>query len=224
MTYLILFLEGILTFISPCLLPLIPIYLVYLAGDTREDNQKSRVIINSLAFVLGFTLIFVALGAFAGTIGSFLKQHIQFFNIIAGVFVIVLGLNFLGVINLKFLNQRQQKKVKTKDLRFLTSFLFGLVFAISFTPCASAFLGSALFLASEQGSTLEGVFLLLAYSLGLGIPFVLSAILIDKLQTTFDFIKKHYKIINRISGLFLIVIGILMATGLLGMFLNILTF
>ena len=221
MQYLLLFLEGIITFISPCLLPLLPVYISFFAAG--EANKK-KTVLNSLGFVMGFTIVFVILGAFAGTVGKLLLQYSTVVNIIAGAIVIILGLNFLGIINLGFLNNSSRKNVNTKQLTFLSSILFGIVFSIGWTPCVGAFLGSALMMASAQGGTLEGILMLLVYSLGLGIPFVASALLIDRLKNTFDFIKRNYKIINIISGCLLIIVGMMMATGLMNIFLSLLTF
>lgn len=221
MEYLLSFLEGIITFISPCLLPMLPIYLSYF---TANESNKNRTIKNSLGFVLGFTIVFVSLGAFAGTIGSFLFEYSKVVNIITGLIVIVFGLNFIGVIKIGFLNMTHRKNHNIKELGLLSSIMFGIIFSVGWTPCVGAFLGSALALASQQGSALKGTLMLLMYSLGLGIPFVASAILIDKLKSTFDFIKRNYKVINIISGSFLIIIGILMMTGYMNYFLSLLTF
>lgn len=220
MQYILLFLEGMITFISPCLLPMLPIYISYFAG--QNDEEKGRAFTNSLGFVLGFTLIFVLLGAFSGVMGRFLVQYSLALNIVTGAIVIAFGLGFMGVFNLKFL-QIKGVHVDMSNPRFFSSMLFGVVFSIGWTPCVGAFLGSALMLAAAQGSAAQGILMLLCYSLGLGIPLVASAILIQKLKGTFDFIKKHYKIINLVSGSFLIIMGVLMMTGLMGKFLNLLT-
>ena len=164
----------------------------------------------------------MTLGALAGTIGSFLKQYQTAVNIISGLVVIFFGLNFLDVLKLN-LFRGMTKTVRTDNMGFFSSMLFGMIFSIGWTPCVGAFLGSALMLASQQGHVLEGILMLLAYSIGLGIPFTLSAVLIDYLKSTFDFIKKHYQIINLISGIFLVLIGVLMATGTLGWLLGLLS-
>ena len=221
MQYILLFLEGVVTFISPCLLPMLPIYISYFAAN--EANKK-RAIKNSLGFVSGFTIVFVTMGAFAGTAGRLIRDYTLIFNNVTGLIVIVFGLNFLGVLKIGFLNRAGNKNTKVKNLGFFSSLLFGLVFSISWTPCVGAFLGSALLMASLRGSLLQGISMLLAFSLGLGIPFVASALLIDQLKGTFDFIKRNYKIINFLSGALLIIVGILMATGYMGSFLSLLTF
>ncbi len=217
MQYIISFLEGIITFLSPCLLPMLPIYISYFAGG--GERKLGKTLTGALGFVAGFTAIFVAMGALAGTLGSFLKEHQTIVNIVSGAVVIFFGLNFLGVLKLN-LFRGSGHSVKTANMGFFSALLFGVVFAIGWTPCVGAFLGSALMLASQQGHTVEGMVMLLAYSLGLGIPFVLSAVLIDYLKSAFDWIKRNYKIINLISGSLLILIGILMATGALGRLLT----
>ena len=220
MQYLISFLEGIITFISPCLLPMLPIYISYFAGGTQRGTRKALV--GAFAFVLGFTAVFVAMGALAGTLGSFLSKYQTAVNIVSGLVVIFFGLNFLGVFKLQ-LFKGIKGGYNAKTTGFFSSLVFGVIFSIGWTPCVGAFLGSALMLASQQGQVLVGMLMLLCYSLGLGIPFILSAVLIDKLKTAFDFIKKHYSIINIICGSLLVLIGILMATGTMGRLLAVLS-
>ncbi|MBQ7096056.1 MAG: sulfite exporter TauE/SafE family protein [Clostridia bacterium] len=213
MQYLIAFLEGVVTFISPCLLPMLPIYVSYFAGGNGAQNSR-KTFINALGFVLGFTLVFVAMGAMAGTLGSLLKRYQLAVNIVTGLIVIFFGLHFLGVFNLGFLKGISKKS--EGELGFFSSILFGIVFSVGWTPCVGAFLGSALLLASQQGHALRGIIMLLLYSIGLGIPFVASALLINKLKSAFDWIKRNYTWINRICGILLIIVGVLMMTGLLG--------
>ena len=220
MQYFIAFLEGIITFISPCLLPMLPIYISYFAGNDHKNTKKT--LIGAIGFVLGFTVIFIALGALAGTFGSFLTAHQKAVNLICGLIVIFLGLNFLGIFKLE-LFKGSKMSYKMDNQNFLTLFIFGMVFSIGWTPCVGAFLGSALMMASTEGKIISGMLMLLFYSLGLGIPFILSALLIQKLKAAFDFIKKNYRIINLISGGFLILVGIFMATGTLGRLLSLLS-
>ena len=219
MEYLIAFLEGIITFISPCLLPMLPIYISYFAGGGERTTGKTLK--NALGFMLGFTLVFVAMGALAGTVGSFLKEYQTLVNIVSGLVVIFFGLQFLGVFKLQ-LFRGMGKGASVENMGFFSAMVFGLVFSVGWTPCVGAFLGSALMLASQQGHVAEGMLMLLAYSMGLGIPFVLSAVLIDYLKTAFNWIKRHYKVINLVSGSLLVLIGILMATGVLQRFLGML--
>lgn len=221
MQYFISFLEGIITFISPCLLPMLPIYLSYFAGGT-QDTSSGRTVKNALGFVLGFTLVFITMGALAGTVGSFFKGHQTLVNLVCGFVIILFGLHYLGVLKLN-LFRGMRRSVQTQDLGFFSSLLFGIVFSVGWTPCVGAFLGSALMLASQQGQALTGIVMLLCYSLGLGIPFVISAVLVDRLKGAFDFIKRNYRIVNLICGGLLILVGILMMTGLLGKFLTLLS-
>ena len=243
MQYFISFLEGIITFISPCLLPMLPIYVSYFAGgsaagsktntDSAENaaypaapaapyDSKRRTLINAISFVLGFTLVFIAMGALAGTFGSFLKGHQTAVNVITGFIVVFFGLNYLGIFKMNIFNGIRGS-VNTKDMSMVSAFIFGVVFSVGWTPCVGAFLGSALLLASQQGHVTEGMLMLLCYSLGLGIPFILSALLIDRLKSTFDLIKKHYSVINTVCGIFLIIMGILMMLGIIGRFLALLS-
>ncbi len=219
MQYFISFLEGVITFISPCLLPMLPIYITYFAGGQQKETGKT--VKNALGFISGFTIVFVLMGALAGTVGRLLTEYKTVVDIITGVIVILFGLNFLGVLKINIF--KGSKSAKKDNLGFFSSMLFGIVFSVGWTPCVGAFLGSALMLAANRGTALEGVIMLLLYSLGLGIPFFISALLIDKLKGAFAFIKSHYKVINTACGVFLIVVGVLMATGLLGKLLNILS-
>ena len=220
MQYVIAFLEGIITFLSPCLLPMLPIYISYFAGGGARSTGKTLK--GALGFVTGFTVVFLILGALAGSVGSLLREYQTAVNIVTGLIVIFFGLNFLGVFRLN-LFRGSQWTVDTSNLGFFSAILFGMVFSVGWTPCVGAFLGSALMLASQQGHMAEGVVMLLSYSLGLGIPFLLSAVLIDYMKTAFDWIKRNYKVINALSGGLLVLVGILMATGTLGRFLSLLS-
>ena len=220
MQYAISFLEGMITFLSPCLLPLLPIYLSYFAGGGQRSVPKALK--GALGFVAGFTLVFVSLGALAGTLGSFLREYQRAVNLVSGLVVIFFGLQFLGVFRWN-LFKGAGPAAGRKGLGFFSALVFGVVFSVSWTPCVGAFLGSALMLASQRGHVLEGVLMLLAYSLGLGVPFLLSAALIESLKSAFQWVKAHYRGINLASGCLLILIGVLMATGLLGRLLSLLS-
>ncbi|MGI6679577.1 MAG: cytochrome c biogenesis CcdA family protein [Dehalobacterium sp.] len=223
MDYLISFLEGIITFISPCLLPMLPVYISYFTGQ-ENDGSPFRTLLNAAGFVLGFTLVFVALGAFAGTMGGFLIKYHQIVNLILGTIVIFFGLNFMGLIKIPWVNFNRQFSSNTSQGSFFSTILFGMVFSVGWTPCVGTFLGSALMLAASGGETIKGILMLLSFSMGLGLPFMLSAILINQLKSTFALIKKHYRMINLISGGFLVVVGLLMATGIMGKLITLLTF
>ena len=218
MEYLISFLEGVITFISPCLLPMLPIYISYFAGG--GERSVGKTLKGALGFVLGFTALFVAMGALAGTIGGFLSRHQTLVNILCGAVVILFGLSYLGILKINLFRGRGHD-VNTDDLGFFSAFLFGVVFSVGWTPCVGAFLGSALMLASQQGSMVQGILMLLCYSAGLGVPFLISAVLIDQLKGAFNWVKAHYDIINKVCGVLLIVVGIAMATGTLGRLLNV---
>ena len=220
MQYLISFLEGIITFLSPCLLPMLPIYLSYFAGGGQRTVRKTLT--GAAGFVLGFTVVFMAMGALAGTLGSFLTRYQTLVNLACGAVVIIFGLNYMGLLKLN-LFRGGGKSFRAGQMGFGSAFLFGLVFSIGWTPCVGVFLGSALMLASQQGHVLEGMGMLLCYSLGLGIPFLMSAVLIDRLKSAFGWIKAHYDIINKVSGALLVLVGLLMATGLLGRLLAVLS-
>ncbi len=213
MQYLISFLEGIITFISPCLLPMLPIYISYFAGG--GERTAGKTLGNASGFVLGFTMVFVAMGALAGTLGSFLTRQQTWVNLVGGSIVIVFGLNYMGLLKLN-LFRGGARGLGSREMGFFSAMLFGIIFSLGWTPCVGVFLGSALMLASQQGHVLEGMGMLLCYSLGLGIPFLISAVLIDKLKGAFGWIKAHYDLVNKICGGALVLVGALMATGTLG--------
>jgi cytochrome c-type biogenesis protein len=220
MQYIISFLEGIITFISPCLLPMLPIYLSYFAGG--GERTMRRTLTSACGFTLGFTLVFVAMGALAGTLGSLLRQYQTVVNLLLGLVVIFFGLNFLGVFRFH-LFRGGSHAVKGGSMGFFSAFVFGIIFSVGWTPCVGTFLGSALMLASQQAHAAEGMLMLLMYSLGLGIPFMLSAVLVDYLKSAFNWIKRHYGIINTVSGILLIILGALMASGLMNRVLSLLS-
>lgn len=230
MDYLATFFEGIVTFVSPCLLPMLPLYLAYFAGDANSavaagaagGQLDRRMIVRVLGFVLGFTLVFVALGALAGTFGRLLIQYGTVVNIVCGAIIIVFGLHYAGLLRIPFLERTFKPQSDVKPQSFLASMLFGIVFAVGWTPCVGVFLGSALALAAVEASALQGIALLLCYSAGLAIPFLVSAIAIEKIAGAFDAVKRHYKAVNMVCGLLLVVMGALMATGLLGTWLQLL--
>ena len=221
MQYLITFLEGVIAFISPCMLPMIPIYISYFAGDSREPaemgRRPGRAPLNAAAFILGFTAVFALMGIFAGSIGALLTSHQSMVNFICGLIVIALGLEYLGLFHIHLPGIRMGS-VKADSPAY--AFLFGVVFSVVMTPCTGAFLGSALMMAAVSETAVRGLTLLITYSLGLGIPFMLSALLIDRVKSASLVIKRNYRIVNVACGIFLIVIGILMAAGLISKFWN----
>lgn len=208
MEYLLTFLEGLASFISPCLLPMLPIYISYFMGE--EGKGKKKAVLNSIAFVLGFTLVFLTLSIFANVAGNIISRYIRNIKIVFGIIIIILGFNYMEILKLKFLNKTKGIKIKDKNLNFFKAMTFGILFSISWTPCIGTFLASALFLIAKEQELVKGILLMILYSIGLGIPFIISAILIEKLKEVFDFIKKNYKKVKIISGLILIIMGLYM--------------
>ena len=186
---------------------MLPIYVSYFVGDSGE---KSRGFLRALCFVLGFTVTFSLLGLFAGALGAAMRQHQTAVNLITGGIVILFGLSYLGLIRLPFFKGMERGQ-STKSA--LAAFLFGIVYSVSLTPCIGAFLGSALMMAANYATAGRGLLLLLTYSMGMGLPFLLSAMLIDQLRGAFQRIKAHYKTINTVCGVFLILVGVFMACG-----------
>lgn len=209
MQYLITFFEGLLSFVAPCMLPMLPIYFSYFAVGT---SKKRSVFFRTLFFTLGFTFVYSVLGMFAGALGSFFVEYETVLHIVCGAIIIVLGLNFIGVFKFPLLKGLHAHQEVSGNF---SAFLFGILFSVSHLPCIMALLGSALVLAAHDGTSIKGIMLLVVYSLGMGIPFLISALLMDKLTKLLDAIKKNYKIINLVSGILLIILGLLMTTGLL---------
>lgn len=209
MDFIIIFMEGVISFISPCMLPMLPIYISYFAGDA---DKKHKVLLRSLAFVFGFTVVFGLLGLLAGGAGSLLSGYRRYLNVICGIVVIFFGLGYLDIIKLGFFKGMTKIKRVTS---LAGAFIFGMIYSVSLTPCVGAFLGSALSMASVSGTAVKGLLLLVTYSLGLGVPFVISAVLIEQLSGAFKFVKSHYRVINIACGVFLIAVGVLMMLGLL---------
>ena len=208
MDYVFTFIEGLASFISPCILPMLPIYISYFIG---KDNKKvSKAIINSIGFVLGFTVIFILLSILASSFGGIISNNIKYIKILFGIIIILLGLNYMELIKIKFLNKTKSSNRKAKDLNFIKSMIFGMLFSISWTPCIGTFLASALLLIAKNQDMIKGILLMIIYSVGLGIPFIISAALLEKLKEVFNFVKKHYNIIKKISGIILIIMGIYM--------------
>ena len=225
MDYLATFLEGVITFVSPCLLPMLPLFIAYFAGGSNgeavdADVRKPGFAARIGGFVLGFTLVFVALGATAGVLGGLLAQYSMAVNIVCGVVVIVFGLYYAGVLKSALLDRTVKPELDVRPRTFASSLVFGIVFAVGWTPCVGVFLGSALALAAVGSSALKGVLLLLCYSAGLAIPFIISAFAIDRLAKAFDAIKRHYRTVNAVCGWLLVVMGVLMATGQLDALLH----
>ena len=215
MQYIITFLEGMITFISPCVLPMIPVYALYFTGEGGQESSVSKTLVRALGFVLGFTLLFIALGVFAATLGSLLVRYQRIVNIVTGGVVVLFGLHYMGLLRIGLLDKTVKPNVQVQAKGFFSCLLLGAVFAVGWSPCTGAFLGSAMMLAAAQSTAMQGLMLLLCYSLGLGVPFVLCALLIDQLKGAFTFIKRNYGVINKVCGAFLVIVGFLMMMGLM---------
>ncbi len=215
MAYLTAFLEGIISFISPCILPILPLYFSYLAGGITDREERRGVLLkNSLAFVFGFTLLFVALGAASTSIGRFLSDHLDLLNRLGGVLVILFAINNLGFVLIPALNKNRQLHMKgLHNMTIVKSILFGIVFAFGWTPCVGPLLGSALMMAANASMLYKGMLTLLFYALGLGIPFLLSAFLLDQLEGVFSVMKKNANLITIISGVLLLIFGVALLLG-----------
>lgn len=215
-SYILTFIEGILTFISPCILPMLPIYFFYLAGSPEVGSDpatnRKRLLKNSIGFVFGFTIIFILLGVTVTSLGHFFASNKDLMRKVSGSVMILFGVNFMGVINIKFLSRSKKMDIKFNKLDFLSSIVFGMVFGFGWTPCIGVFLGSALALAGNSKTIFQGFMLLVVYSIGLGIPFILSAIIFDKIKGTIKKIQRHSELISVISGGLLVFEGILVFT------------
>jgi cytochrome c-type biogenesis protein len=215
------FTAGLISFISPCVLPLIPAYLSFISGvsveEMKSQDRKSEVLkkvsLNTILFVLGFSLVFVALGASATFVGDFLLSKLSLFNKIAGAIIMLLGLHLLGVFRIGFLNYEKRFHTRSRPLGPFGSFLVGLAFAFGWTPCIGPILAGILLVASNQDTVTKGVVLLSSYSLGLGIPFFVTAVSFHTFLSVFGWIKKHFRVVEIISGSFLIIIGFLIFIG-----------
>ena len=216
------FLEGLITFISPCVLPMLPVYVLYFTGG-QERSSSLRTLLRALCFVAGFTVLFVALGVFAGTLGALLIRWQMVVNIVMGGIMVIFGLHYAGWLRIGLLDRTLKPGAAMNPAGYGACVLLGMVFAVGWSPCTGPFLGSAMMLAAGQGQALSGMFLLLCYSLGLGVPFVLCALMIDQFKGMFAWIKRSYAVINRVCGVFLILVGVMMMTGLYARFSAILS-
>ncbi|MBQ4289114.1 MAG: sulfite exporter TauE/SafE family protein [Clostridia bacterium] len=206
MQYLVTFLEGLVSFISPCVLPVIPVYISFISRDTRKKNE---VFIRALGFVMGLSVIYIALGFLSGAVGSLIIRYRRVLNIITGIICILLAFVYMDIIKIKLSGKAYEVNVKG----FFSAFLFGMLFSINITPCSGAFLGSAIMMASNSATVVKGALLLLCYALGLAIPFMAFAFFISYMENAVKFIKNNYGVINKICGIGLMIIGALMILG-----------
>ena len=221
-TLLTAFAAGFLSFVSPCVLPLIPGYLSFVSGLTLEEMRggaagnsgaRRQVLLASTAFVLGFSTVFIALGASASAIGDFLMSRLPLLGKIAGVLIIIFGLHTMGVFRLRFLETEKRIHTSRKPAGLVGAFLVGIAFAFGWTPCIGPILGGILAIAGSRESIGEGVRLLAIYSLGLGIPFLLTALAVDRFFAATARIRRYYHTIEVVSGAMLVAIGILIFTN-----------
>ena len=230
----IAFSAGFLSFASPCVLPLIPSYITYITGVSFKDlaDAETRTKLrwatasHSLLFIMGFSTIFILMGASATYLGQLLTRYQYWIMKAGGVLVIILGVHFAGIINLPFLQMERRFELRKKPLGYVGSFLVGIVFAAGWTPCVGPILSTILLYASTSKSFTTGVVLLTFYSMGLGVPFFLSSLAINSFLSAFERIKRYMRVITIVSGLFLIGIGILLLTDTfqeINSYLNLLT-
>jgi cytochrome c-type biogenesis protein len=212
---LIAFSAGLLSFLSPCVLPLIPSYVTFITGLSLDDVQNARrtALVHGTLFVLGFTLIFLAMGAGATMLGQALLRHREWISRVGGVIIIIFGLYLLGVLNIGFLSRERRFHVADKPVGYFGTVVVGIAFGAGWTPCLGPILGSILVYTSSQADLARGMWLLLAYSLGLAVPFLLSAVAIERFSAFFQRMRKQMVWVSRVSGAVLIGIGVLLVTN-----------
>jgi len=213
------FLAGILSFISPCVLPLVPVYLGIMSRNTIYKNEKVKLsdrlysFINSLLFVAGFSIIFVLLGSTATLLGQMLKNYLSIIGRVGGAILIIFGLHYVGLFKIPFLNMEKRLKMpSTLKTGYLWSFLFGVIFSFGWVPCIGMILSAILLLASNMETLFQGILLLLVFSAGLGLPFIITSLFIGFSSRLLKKINRHLNVISIISGIFLILLGIIFVT------------
>jgi cytochrome c-type biogenesis protein len=217
--YIALF-AGLLSFVSPCVLPLVPGYLSFISGvnvaqfraTEAPADLRRRVFLASLVFVLGLSTVFIAMGATATTLGATLGAHKRVLAIVGGLFIIVLGLHTVGLVRIKWLLYEKRMEVRDKPIGVVGAYVVGLAFALGWTPCIGPILGAILGLASQEESVWRGIALLTAYSLGLGVPFILSALAVNQFFSASSRLRRHMKTVEVVSGVLLIAVGVLLVS------------
>ncbi len=220
-SYIGAFVAGLLSFLSPCVLPLIPSYITYITGLSFADLDsehpthvvRSKTLLHSLSFVSGFTVVFVLLGASATLAGSFLQEHMDVVRKIGGIMVVLFGIHVTGLFPIRWLLGEKRLNLRNKPAGFLGSMLVGFAFAAGWTPCIGPILASILMIAATEEKVWQGIALLLLYSLGLGIPFVISALAMHRFITLFNRFKKYIRLFEIVTGFFLIIVGVLIFTN-----------
>ncbi|GFE59406.1 cytochrome c biogenesis CcdA family protein [Geobacter sp. AOG1] len=222
-TYLGAFVAGILSFLSPCVLPLIPSFITYITGLSFADLQaehpthkvRQQTIIHTLLFIAGFTVVFVLLGASATFIGGLMQEHMTAIRRIGGLLIVLFGVHLTGLFPIKFLLGEKRIAVHRKPVGYVGSFLVGLAFAAGWTPCIGPILASILMVAAAEETVLHGIALLLTYSMGLAIPFFLAALAMHQFLVVFNRFKKYIRIFEIVTGVFLIIVGVMVFTNYL---------
>ena len=217
----IAFAAGLLSFLSPCVLPLVPSYVVFITGLsfeelTHEDPKRKLrriILIHSFLFILGFSALFTALGASASLLGQFLSEHRDIIRIVGGILIILFGLFISGIFSLSFLQQEKKFHLQNKPLGYLGTFFVGVTFAAGWTPCVGPILSSILLYASTAENMVSGIFMLLAYSLGLGLPFFACSLALNTFLATFQKARRYIGLFTKIGGVLLILVGVLLLTN-----------
>ncbi|HAX61943.1 MAG TPA: cytochrome C biogenesis protein [Elusimicrobia bacterium] len=219
---IIAFFSGLVSFFSPCILPLIPVYLCFITGLSIDElknlgenrNAPKKALKEIILFILGFSIVFVSLGASAGPVGNFLIKSQKILRIVGGVVIIIFGLHIVGLFKIKYLEYEKKIHLKNKPmLGGFGSFIIGITFAIGWTPCIGPILGSILTLAATKKTLSQGVLLLSSYSLGLGLPFLITGLAVSKIMKLFTKLGKYLRIISLSTGILLIVVGVLVLFG-----------
>ncbi|MDA9435882.1 cytochrome c biogenesis CcdA family protein [Bradyrhizobium sp. CCBAU 51627] len=215
------FVAGLLSFLSPCILPLVPPFLCYMAGVSVTDlsdgrpELRPRILVSALAFVAGFSLVFVALGSTASMAGRFISAHLSTLGIAAGVLIVVMGLHFLGVIRIPLLYRSATLQIESRPAGVAGAFVMGLAFAFGWTPCAGPILAAVLLMAGSEDTTARGALLLLAYSVGTGIPFLVAAAFTGRFIGALGRVRRHLGMVEKTMGAFLVATGLMFLTGLM---------
>ncbi len=215
------FLAGLLSFVSPCVLPIVPPYLAYLAGmsfsqlsgETIDPGASRRIVVSATLFVLGFSTVFVALGATASIVGQSIAQHFDTLSVIAGLIIIVMGLHFLGVFRIGLLYREARLNITNRPVGLVGAYVMGLAFAFGWTPCVGPVLAAILFVAGAEETALRGAVLLAVYSLGIGLPFLLAAVFAGRFLSWANRFRKHMGTVEKVMGGLLVLTGILFITG-----------
>lgn len=214
--FLVVFMEGLISFLSPCVLPIIPVYIAILTGSTgnkEEDNQVKKPILNTFLFILGISTTFFLLGSSIKFFSDIIFKNKNLLNLVGGILIVIMGLFFMGILKIPGLSQSKKFSMKDRKMSPLTAYLLGLTFSLGWSPCIGPMLGSAIIMASGTGSKFQGNLMILVYTLGFVVPFIILALFYDKLADKIDKLHEHSDKIKKLGGILLIVSGLLMAFG-----------